>query len=108
MLGNLVWVVAGIAALLVACSGGQRFPVKGSDLTVEAPKGFVENTFVYTRWPHLEFVWPPDREVIFSESPTITIEELSARTPAVSLQDLEMRHRSVPSNDWVVRPQTAK
>jgi hypothetical protein len=100
--------IAVIAISLAACSGDQRIPLQGSDLIVEAPRGFVENSSVYASWPHLEFVWPPDREGLFSAVPTITVEELSARTPAVSLGDLKIRHRAVPKNDWIVPPHTSE
>ncbi len=100
--------IAVTATLLAACSGGQRYSVQGSDLTVDAPNGFVVNSSVYASWPHLEFEWPPDREGISSGAPTITIEELSARTPAVSLRDLEIRHRTVPEGDWIVPARTSE
>jgi len=103
-----VRLIAVIATLLTACSGGQRFPVQGSDLTVDAPIGFVESSSVHASWPHLEFEWPPDREGLSSEAPTITVEELSARTPPVSLRDLEIRHRTVPKDDWIVPARTSE
>jgi len=103
-----VRLIAVIAISLAACSGGQRFPVQGSDLTVDAPKGFVEATSVYASWPHLEFEWPPDRDGLYSQAPTITVEELSARTPALSLRDLETRHRTVRGEDWIVPARTSE